>query len=39
MNNRRLLGEHANGTTANILGGAVFLITLVLGGITLYDLL
>lgn len=39
MNNRHLLGEHANGTTANILGGAVFLITLVLGGITLYDLL
>lgn len=38
MNNRRVLGEHANGATANILGGAVFLITLVLGGITLYDL-
>ena len=39
MNNRRLLGEHANGAVANLLGGAVFLITLVLGGITLVDLL
>ncbi|WP_342318681.1 Nramp family divalent metal transporter [Corynebacterium mayonis] len=39
MNNKRVLGEHANGLVANILGGAVFLITLALGGITLYGLL
>lgn len=38
MNNRRLLGEHANGVVANIFGGAVFLVTLVLGGISLFDL-
>ncbi|SDS73836.1 Nramp family divalent metal transporter [Corynebacterium timonense] len=38
MNNKRLLGEHANGVVANVLGGAVFLVTLVLGGISLFDL-
>jgi len=31
MNNRRLLGEHTNGTVANTLGGLVFLVALGLG--------
>ena len=31
MNDRRLLGEHVNGRTANALGGLVFLISLALG--------
>ncbi|MCT1414947.1 Nramp family divalent metal transporter [Corynebacterium sanguinis] len=38
MNNKRLLGEHANSLVGNILGGLIFLITLVLGGLSLADL-
>ncbi|MCT1412241.1 Nramp family divalent metal transporter [Corynebacterium sanguinis] len=38
MNNKRLLGEHANSIVGNILGGLIFLVTLVLGGLTLVDL-
>ena len=38
MNNKRLLGEHANSIVGNILGGLIFLVTLVLGGLSLVDL-
>ncbi|EEI16511.1 metal ion transporter, metal ion (Mn2+/Fe2+) transporter (Nramp) family [Corynebacterium lipophiloflavum DSM 44291] len=38
MNNKRLLGEHANSLVGNIVGGLIFLITLVLGGLSLADL-
>lgn len=38
MNNKKLLGEHVNGLATNIIGGIIFLITVVLGGMTLIDL-
>lgn len=38
MNNKKLLGEHANGVVTNIIGGIIFLITVVLGGMSLYSL-
>ena len=38
MNNKKLLGEHVNGLATNIIGGIIFLITIVLGGMTLIDL-
>lgn len=38
MNNKKLLGEHANGLASNIFGGAIFLVTVVLGGYSLYSL-
>ena len=38
MNNKKLLGDHVNGLATNILGGIIFVITVVLGGITLIDL-
>ncbi|MCT1453254.1 Nramp family divalent metal transporter [Corynebacterium sp. p3-SID1145] len=38
MNNKKLLGEHANGLATNIAGGLIFLITVVLGGLSLFGL-
>lgn len=38
MNNKKLLGEHSNGIAANVFGGLIFLITVVLGGLSLYSL-
>ncbi len=38
MNNKKLLGEHANGLATNIAGGLIFLITVVLGGLSLFSL-
>lgn len=38
MNNKKLLGEHVNGLATNIVGGIIFVITVVLGGMTLIDL-
>ena len=38
MNNKKLLGEHVNGLATNIIGGIIFVITVVLGGMTLIDL-
>lgn len=38
MNNKKLLGEHVNGLATNVIGGIIFVITVVLGGMTLIDL-
>ncbi|MCQ4619557.1 Nramp family divalent metal transporter [Corynebacterium sp. CCUG 59401] len=38
MNNKKLLGDNANGVASNILGGFIFLVTVVLGGYSLYSL-
>ncbi len=38
MNNKKLLGDHVNGLVTNIIGGIIFVITVVLGGMTLIDL-
>ncbi|MCT1450991.1 Nramp family divalent metal transporter [Corynebacterium sp. p3-SID1194] len=38
MNNKKLLGDHVNGLATNIIGGIIFVITVVLGGMTLIDL-
>lgn len=38
MNNKKLLGDNANGLASNILGGFIFLVTVVLGGYSLYSL-
>lgn len=38
MNNKKLLDEHANGLATNIAGGLIFLITVVLGGLSLFSL-
>lgn len=38
MNNKRLLGRHANSLVGNLIGGVIFLVTLVLGGLSLIDL-
>ncbi|WP_293769208.1 Nramp family divalent metal transporter [uncultured Corynebacterium sp.] len=38
MNNRRLLKDATNGWLANLLGALIFLVTVVLGGIQLFDL-
>lgn len=38
MNNKKLLGDNANGLASNLLGGFIFLVTVVLGGYSLYSL-
>lgn len=38
MNNKRLLGRHANSVWGNLIGGLIFAVTLFLGGLSLFDL-